>query len=441
MYINLLCYKTTPIGKFIKSTKLLSEWELNLSSQPLNINLYESLITDKLRVVINSREVFFKIMKNEEKKRGIRIDYLGLSFEFKKNTSTFELSVNGFRINDNNRKFFLKSSYSNWEKLFVKNLNPENRNQETDNELQNKKNDNCLFNSYYLSNIAKYDFFSEQSGEEDDWDQADYRRVLLVNRATKKEEEFNIQNDFDSSDYFFDDNFQRKNAKVNARSKKDLTVENDDYENDYDSHPKNIITSQFEHNESMKNAPRVVVLNTMFVYENQFKFSEDFSKLQPNKIRHLSKTVQKNVRNFASQATKTNDQSRNPRKKVLLKSKALKKIDLNTQCDLKMNDIASDESTDIINFENDLNAETLGKDFENLRYSENRNMSTSLEPNTKNQKILKKMKKSKNPKIYDSIILSIESFINKKKEEKRTSDGEKYKNRKKRDEKEGTKKK
>lgn len=95
MEVHCRSYERQSIGQIIKATKISYKWLLYVGDQRYEIVLRESLLSGKVRVSVNSNEIFHRKMENQQKEIGFCLlaDVFG-SIEFRKVSPEFELRLN-----------------------------------------------------------------------------------------------------------------------------------------------------------------------------------------------------------------------------------------------------------------------------------------------------------------------------------------------------------
>lgn len=152
MEVQCLDYERHSIGQIIKLTKILYMWRLNVGEQRHEITLRESLLSGKVRVSLNGKEMFHRKMENQQKEFGFGLPSEQFkSIEFRKVSPEFELRINGCQFQKGS-KISLKVEESSNRNSFPIVLNdnrlspspsPESRRQQ----LSNQSHTKALFTS------------------------------------------------------------------------------------------------------------------------------------------------------------------------------------------------------------------------------------------------------------------------------------------------------
>jgi hypothetical protein len=99
--MNLLCqhYEKKSVGKLLRGSKLNHVWQMLVDNQSVYINLFESLVSKKIRVEIDGVELMASRMDLPQKESGFVIYYQNfLTFRFRKAAQDLVLTVNDVKF-------------------------------------------------------------------------------------------------------------------------------------------------------------------------------------------------------------------------------------------------------------------------------------------------------------------------------------------------------
>ena len=138
-------YKVFTLGKLINFTKVAHLWKIFKIRENMVIEIKDSLLSGKIRISINKKEIQYFTIKENKKKKGFEFNYENNHFKIiKKGVKKMDLYLNGEIFKEGktftNRNFhkFEKKGFLDKKKIYL------------DNTI-NLSNDSTSFSENYLS--------------------------------------------------------------------------------------------------------------------------------------------------------------------------------------------------------------------------------------------------------------------------------------------------
>ena len=94
MDIDFKSYTIEKVGKMIKDSKRKHIWKMNIKGVYFEVMALESVISSMFRVMIQEEVIFEKKVNEDERKKGIELEFNNVNLRFKKPNDQLELFVN-----------------------------------------------------------------------------------------------------------------------------------------------------------------------------------------------------------------------------------------------------------------------------------------------------------------------------------------------------------
>ena len=94
MSLEFKTYRIEGVGKMIKDTKKKHIWKFNYIGQYYEIKAMESLMSGMLRIMVQDDKIFSSKISDDQKRRGLELEYTGLNLKFKKISDQIDLYIN-----------------------------------------------------------------------------------------------------------------------------------------------------------------------------------------------------------------------------------------------------------------------------------------------------------------------------------------------------------
>ena len=99
MDIDFKSYTIEKVGKMIKDSKRKHIWKMDIKGVYLEVMALESVISSMFRVMIQEEVIFEKKVNEDERKKGIELEFNNVNLRFKKPNDQLELFVNLVKFN------------------------------------------------------------------------------------------------------------------------------------------------------------------------------------------------------------------------------------------------------------------------------------------------------------------------------------------------------
>ena len=99
MDIDFKSYTIEKVGKMIKDSKRKHIWKMNIKGVYFEVMALESVISSMFRVMIQEEVIFEKKVNEDERKKGIELEFNNVNLRFKKPNDQLELFVNLVKFN------------------------------------------------------------------------------------------------------------------------------------------------------------------------------------------------------------------------------------------------------------------------------------------------------------------------------------------------------
>ena len=94
-------YNIQKVGKLIKESKRKHIWKFKYNNAYYEVKALESVMSSMLRIMVQDAKIFSAKTSDDQKRRGIELEYNSLNLKFRKVSDRFDLYVNQSRFVDN----------------------------------------------------------------------------------------------------------------------------------------------------------------------------------------------------------------------------------------------------------------------------------------------------------------------------------------------------
>jgi hypothetical protein len=101
MSLEFKSYRIEKVGKIIKDSKKKHIWKLKYNNKYYEIKLMESVVSGMLRIMVQDDKIYSAKMSDDQKRRGIELEYEGLNMKFKKISEQIDFYANMNRFVEN----------------------------------------------------------------------------------------------------------------------------------------------------------------------------------------------------------------------------------------------------------------------------------------------------------------------------------------------------